>query len=284
MSSTLAVEADTHDAVIGHVERRRCPRGLHAPRVSVIIPALNEAQNLGHVFSRIPEAVHEVIVVDGHSTDGTLEVARRLRPDVVTVCQDGRGKGNALRCGFATATGDAIVAIDADGSTDPAEIPAFVGALQAGAEYVKGSRFLPGAGTDDMTFIRKVGNYGFVVLARLMYGARYSDFTYGYTAFWRRCLPTLDLRSDGFEIECEMTLRAVQTGLRVVEVACFEQPRFAGEAHLKVLPDGWRILKQMMHVWMLDDRATEPDRIPDMRKLSGVLKPRTALGTREWSD
>lgn len=284
MSSTLAMEAPPRRAARGQRERRRCPRGLNAPKVSVIIPALNEAENLGHVFSRLPEAIHEVIVVDGHSTDGTLEVARRLRPDVVTVSQDGRGKGNALRCGFAAATGDAIVAIDADGSTDPAEIPAFVGALQAGAEYVKGSRFLPGAGTDDMTFVRKCGNYGFVVLARLMYGARYSDFTYGYTAFWRRCLPTLDLRSDGFEIECEMTLRAVQTGLRVVEVACFEQPRHAGDAHLKPIPDGWRILKQMMHVWMLDDRATGPNGAASARRARRVFQAGSALGTQEWSD
>ncbi|MHB8760998.1 MAG: glycosyltransferase family 2 protein [Coriobacteriia bacterium] len=232
-----------------HPERRRCPRGLTTPRVSLVIPALNEAESLQQVFSRLPDALHEVIVVDGHSTDGTIETAKRLLPDAVIVRQDGAGKGNALRCGFAAASGDAIVAIDADGSTDPAEIPAFVGALQAGAEYVKGSRFLPGAGTNDMTLVRKFGNGGFVLLARLMYGVRYSDFTYGYTAFWRRCLPALDLRSNGFEIECEMTLRAVQSGLKIVEVACFEQPRYAGEAHLRPFPDGWRILKQMFRTW-----------------------------------
>lgn len=253
MSSVSTVRLERPEARSGRLERRRCARGLNAPKVSVIIPALNEAKNLQHVFSLIPDAVHEVIVVDGHSTDGTIETARRLRPDAVIVHQDGHGKGNALRCGFAAASGDAIVAIDADGSTDPSEIPAFVGALQAGAEYVKGSRFLPGAGTDDMTRIRKLGNWAFVVLARIMYGARYSDFTYGYTAFWRRCLPTLDLRSDGFEIECEMTLRAVQTGLKVVEVACFERPRYAGEAHLRPLPDGWRILRHMMREW-IDER------------------------------
>lgn len=280
MSSSLLTEADLLHSASEKTERRRCPRGLQPPTVSVIIPALNEAENLEHVFSRLPGAVHEVIVVDGHSTDGTLEVARRLRPDVITVCQDGRGKGNALRCGFAAATGDAIVAIDADGSTDPAEIPAFVGALQAGAEYVKGSRFLPGAGTDDMTLIRKIGNYGFVVLARLMYGARYSDFTYGYTAFWRRCLPTLDLRSEGFEIECEMTVRAAQTGLRTVEVACFEKPRFAGEAHLKVIPDGWRILKQMVRSWAGADRRPA-SRAGRLRRGLGAT---TGLGAQEWSD
>jgi hypothetical protein len=275
MAPTAVVDMQTATPRADRFDRRRAPRGLNTPRVSVIIPALNEAKNLGHVFSRLPENVHEVIIVDGHSTDGTIETAKRLRPDVITVCQDGLGKGNALRCGFDAATGDAIVAIDADGSTDPAEIPAFVGALQAGAEYVKGSRFLPGAGTDDMTKIRKFGNWGFVVLARLMYGARYSDFTYGYTAFWRRCLPVLDLRSDGFEIECEMTVRAVQAGLKVVEVACFEQPRYAGEAHLRPIPDGWRILKQMVRSWLCERHIEQDSRV-------GVAPH--ALGTQEWSD
>ncbi|NTW29255.1 MAG: glycosyltransferase family 2 protein [Coriobacteriia bacterium] len=238
----------SYSSYIG-IERRRQGvgvRGLTAPRVSVVIAALNEAENLRHVLPRIPRDVYEVILVDGHSTDGTIQTARSIRPDIRIVCQDGQGKGNALRCGFAAATGDAIVAIDADGSTDPAEIPAFVGALQAGAEYVKGSRFIPGAGTADMTRTRKLGNWGFIVLVRLLFGTRYTDFNYGYTAFWRRVLPELNLRSEGFEIECEMNLRAAITGLRVVEVASFEYRRIAGEAHLRPLPDGWRVLKQLL--------------------------------------
>src|ERR1700683_516604 len=97
------------------------------PRISVVAPTLNEARNLPHVLPRLPEDVHEVIVVDGHSVDDTLAVAMRLRPDVRIVMQTRRGKGNALACGFAAATGDVIAMIDADGSTDPAEIPALLG-------------------------------------------------------------------------------------------------------------------------------------------------------------
>lgn len=222
-----------------------CRNSSAAPRVSVVIAALNEEASLTHVLSRIPDDVFEVILVDGNSTDATVETAVRARSGIRIVFQDGYGKGNALRCGFAAAKGDIIVAIDADGSTDPAEIPAFVGALLAGADYAKGTRFIPGAGTDDMTLTRKIGNWGFVVLVRLLFGARFTDLNYGYTAFWNRVLPVLDLRSEGFEIECEMNLRAAITKLKVVEVASFERPRVGGEAHLRPLPDGWRVLKEI---------------------------------------
>ena len=128
------------------------------PSVSVIVPAMNEARNLPHVLPMIPTWVHEVILVDGNSTDDTVEVAQRLIPSVRIIPQHGKGKGAALRTGFAAARGDIIVMLDADGSTDPREIPAFVGQLVKGADFVKGSRFMQGGGTDDMPLYRKLGN------------------------------------------------------------------------------------------------------------------------------
>src|SRR5262249_5822635 len=156
--------------------------------VSVVIPALNEAENLPYVLPRIPAWIHEVLLVDGESTDGTIEVARRLRRDIRIVRQKGRGKGAALRRGFTAAPRDIIVMLDADGSTDPAEIPLFVGALLAGADFVKGSRFLQGGGTADMPLLRRLGNLGFTLGVRLLFGGIYSDLCYGYNAFWRRVL------------------------------------------------------------------------------------------------
>src|ERR1700742_1710924 len=111
------------------------------PRVSVVIPAMNEARNLPHVFERMPRSIYEVILVDGNSTDDTVAVAQREWPGIRVVTQTRRGKGNALACGFAAATGDIIAMIDADGSTDPAEIPQFVDALTGGADFAKGPRF-----------------------------------------------------------------------------------------------------------------------------------------------
>jgi len=217
-----------------------------APRVSVIIAALDEEESLGYVLQRLPRNLYEVILVDGHSTDRTVETALALRPSIRIVYQPGRGKGDALRAGFAAACGDIVIAIDADGSTDPIEIPAFVGALLAGADYVKGSRFIPGGGTDDMTFTRKMGNLGLMLLCRMLFGTRYTDLNYGYTGFWRSELTALDLRSEGFEIETEMNLRAAVAGLKVVEVASFEGPRVGGTAHLVPMKDGWRVLMEIL--------------------------------------
>lgn len=224
-------------------------------RVTVVIPTLNEAENLPHVLPLIPEDVHEVILVDGRSTDGTAEVALSLLPDIRIVNQSGRGKGDALRTGFAAATGNIIVMLDADGSTDPAEIPRFVGALLAGADFVKGSRFLHGGGTADMPYYRALGNKAFVTAVRMLYGGRYSDLCYGYNAFWTSAIRLLDLDGDGFEIETMMNVRALRAGLNVVEVPSFEAKRIYGDGRLRTFPDGWRVLKT---IWRERTTAVSP--------------------------
>ena len=101
-----------------------------APTVSVVIPGKNEARNLPIVFRTVPAWVDEVVLVDGRSVDDTLAVARQCRPDVKIVNQAAQGKGDALRAGFEACSGDIIVMIDGDGSTDGAEITRFVAALR----------------------------------------------------------------------------------------------------------------------------------------------------------
>lgn len=211
--------------------------------VSVVIPTLNEEKNLSHVLPRIPKWIHEVVLVDGHSTDGTVAEARRLYPSIRVVNQKGRGKGAALQSGFAAATGDIVVMLDADGSTDPAEIPLFIAPLLAGADFVKGSRFLQGGGTADMEFYRRFGNWCFVQLVRVLFGGRYSDLCYGYNAFWRRVLPQLKLNGNGFEIETMMNIRALRARLKITEVPSFENERIHGTSNLNTISDGWRVLK-----------------------------------------
>ncbi len=226
-------------------------------RVSVVIPAKNESENLSWLLPRLPSYIDEVVLVDGHSTDGTVEVARRLRPDIKIVTDGGRGKGDALRTGFAAATGDYIVMIDADGSMDPAEIDRYVAGLTDGCDLVKGSRFKPGGGTTDMTPIRRAGNRALLGTVNLLYGQVFTDLCYGYCAFRREALQRLGLKTDGFEIETEIVVRSVKAGLRIGEVPTWEAERRSGESNLNAWRDGKRVLKTLLR-----ERFTVDSRTP----------------------
>jgi hypothetical protein len=212
--------------------------------VSVVIPTRNEARNLPGVLLQIPAEGTEVIIVDGHSTDGTLDVVRELCPKAVIVEQTGRGKGDALRAGFEAATGDIIVMMDADGSMSPREIPAFVSALVAGADFVKGSRNL--GGSADLTPIRHLGNHALTRVFNAIHGTDHTDLCYGYLAFWRSCLPAIMPDCDGFEVETFLNIRAAQAGLRVAEVASHEGRRVYGESNLHPVRDGLRVARTMV--------------------------------------
>jgi glycosyltransferase involved in cell wall biosynthesis len=214
--------------------------------VTVVIPALNEASNLPHVLSRIPATVDEVVLVDGHSVDDTITVARMVRPDIRVVLQDEIGKGNALACGFAAASGDIIVMLDADGSTDPAEIPRFVDALLSGSDFAKGSRFLEGGGSADITKLRSMGNRALGAVVNVLFRTRYTDLCYGYNAFWRDCLPHMRVNCAGFEVETLINVRVARAGLVVSEVASLEHERLNGESNLHAVRDGLRILRTIV--------------------------------------
>jgi glycosyltransferase involved in cell wall biosynthesis len=240
----VAVAAAACRRVPGH-EHPAIAQAGGWPRISVVVPALNEAANLEYVFSRF-SADDEVVLVDGHSTDGTIETARRLRPDVRIVRQTERGKGNALRCGFAACSGDIVVMLDADGSTDPAEIPRFVEALLSGADCAKGTRFAKGGKSHDITALRAGGNWLLVRLVNLLFRTTYSDLCYGYNAFWSDCLHVIHPDCQGFEVETLINVRLARAGLHVVEVPSVEGPRLHGASKLKTFSDGWRVLRTIL--------------------------------------
>jgi glycosyltransferase involved in cell wall biosynthesis len=232
------------------------------PRVSVVVPAKNEALNVSVVLPLLPE-VHEVILVDGGSVDGTVAAARRALPGVITVRQTRKGKGNALAAGFAQVTGDIVVMFDADGSADPHEIARFVKALTDGADFAKGSRFTEGGGSADITWIRRLGNKFLNGIFNVAFETDYRDLCYGYNAFWADMIPLLDLPDhtlppapngkmtwgDGFEIETVINCRFAVAGARIAEVPSVERLRLFGESNLHAVSDGLRVLKTLMTEW-----------------------------------
>ena len=220
--------------------------------VSVIVPAMNEARNLPYVLPLIPRWVHEVILVDGGSTDGTPEVARALlarhphrRPAAA--------RARAPRCsaGFAAATGDIIVMLDADGSTDPAEIPLFVGASSPAPTSSRARASSRAAGPTTWRRCGEPATRCFACSVRLAFGGHYTDLCYGYNAFWRRILPALEGDGDGFEIETMMNVRALAAGLRVAEVPSLEAARIHGESNLRTFRDGARVLSVIVRERLL---------------------------------
>lgn len=223
------------------------------PRISVVIPALNEAENLPHVLATLPAGIHELVLVDGHSVDGTPAIARKHYPQVRIVAQSGRGKGDALRSGFAACSGDVIVMMDADGSTDGGEIRRFVDALVGGADFAKGSRFMHGGGSEDITPVRRLGNAFLCWLVNRLFATAYTDLCYGYNAFWRSVLPVIGPDCTGFEVETLINVRAARAGLRVVEVPSVEHPRIYGESSLHPVRDGLRVLRTIFVEWRRSD-------------------------------
>ena len=238
--------AKSADGVARHAGGAESDGHALAFTVSVVIPTKNEAQNIGWVLERIGPIVDEIVLVDGLSSDGTVEAALAVRPDVVVVNHRTPGKGEAVRAGFAAATGDLVVIIDADGSMDPGEIPSFVEALASGSDFVKGSRFLPGGGTTDITRLRGLGNAALTRLANLLLGTSYTELCYGYMAFRRSRLDELQLRASGFEIETELVVKAHLAGLAVAETPSFESPRRSGVSNLHTFRDGWRVLRTLV--------------------------------------
>jgi glycosyltransferase involved in cell wall biosynthesis len=214
--------------------------------VSLVIPVRNEARNIAWVLEQIADDVDEIILVDGDSTDATLITARSYRPDIKVVPQEGAGKGSALRTGFFAAKGDLIVMMDADGSMAPQEIRHYVHFLCNGYDFVKGSRFIGGGGSLDITKFRRLGNWFLLTVFNSIYDADLTDLCYGFCAFHRRYLELLQLSATGFEIEAEMTVRAMQAGLRIAEVPSLELPRRSGKSNLRAVRDGTRVLRTVL--------------------------------------
>jgi glycosyltransferase involved in cell wall biosynthesis len=218
-------------------------------KVSIVIPTLNEESNLQKVLRGIPKDIYEVIIVDGHSKDKTVEIAKKFGAKVLF---DDKGKGSALRKGMKTVKGDIVITMDADCSHKSSEIGLLTEGIKAGFDVCMGSRFIQGGGTEDMSWYREIGNKFFVFLVNVIWRMNYSDLCYGYRSFRKSCINKLDLKEDGFGIETEISIKAAKKKLRILEVPSYEKARDSGEGRLRTFNDGWQIFKTIIREMFSD--------------------------------
>ncbi len=216
------------------------------PGITVLICTLDEEESLPYVLHRMPESVDEILLVDGHSTDNTVEVARKLRPDIKVLYQPGKGKGDALKYGFKHASGDIIVTLDADRATDPEEMPKFIEPLLDGYDFAKGSRFLHGF-PPNKSWHRILGNWLITITFNILFLRRYTDLCSGYNAFRNNAVKEINLwSSDGFENEPLINVRVRKKGLKVIEVAHTDSGRLRGEVKESSWRQGFKAIKTIV--------------------------------------
>lgn len=214
--------------------------------VEVIIPTLNEEKTIGSIIERTLIYANKVLVIDGRSEDGTIKIARENGAQIKI--QNGRGKGAALKDAFFHANSKIIVMLDGDGSMRPEEIPLFLKEIDAGADLVKGSRFLDNGGSEDITFLRKFGNFLFLFLVNKICNSNFTDLCYGFMAFNKNATKRLRpiLRSKGFNIEAEIIIKAKKLDLKIVEIPSFELNRLYGKSKLNTMKDGFKIFATIL--------------------------------------
>ncbi len=218
--------------------------------VGVVIPTFNEEGNIGDVLSQLKTmGYNNLMIIDGQSKDATVKVA--IKNGAKIVLQRGKGKGQAIRQVLTHnyLHTDYLVLMDADGSMDPKEVPVFIEALKKGADVAKGTRFVTGGGTNDMTPMRRFGNALMTLSVNALCNSRYTDICYGFVALNKKAIKKLSplLESNNFEIEAEIFIKAKKAGLTVVEVPSFEYNRKTGQSNLHWFKDGTKIFRIILN-------------------------------------
>jgi cellulose synthase/poly-beta-1,6-N-acetylglucosamine synthase-like glycosyltransferase len=232
---------------------------LGMSQACLIIPALNEAENLHDLLTELASVIPEisqVLVVDGGSTDSTASIASALGARVIT--QKGFGKGDALRQAFGenfeTSDKNVIILMDADGSNRPEEIPQLIAAVANGADIAKGSRFLKGGGSTDLSLVRRIGNKFFISIVNFAWKGKYTDLCYGFMALRKDALLKLRplLKSQRFQIETELCIKAKKLAMNVVEIPSIELRRRNGISKLIGFRDSTQIFRTIVRELLLD--------------------------------
>ena len=219
---------------------------MNGLKITALFCTKNEEENLIHILPRIPEWVDEILIIDGHSDDKTVGVAKELCPRAKVLQQFHDGKGEALRYGIEQASGDIVVTLDADGSTNPEDMIDFITPLKNGYDYAKGSRFLKMI-PHKKPLHRIIGNWIITMTFDVLFFRRYTDFCCGYNAFWKSSINRVNLVSFSyFADEPLINCRVRKSGLKVIEVACIDEGRIGGESKSPSWRQGFGAIKTIL--------------------------------------
>src|ERR1017187_826441 len=241
--------------------------------VSVILPVVNEAENLSALIPRLialldrERLTHEIVVVDGASSDGTRETAEALGARVVA--ERRRGYAGALETGIAEARGDYVLPPDADQSHDPDFIVKMWRARPR-ADIVIASRYALG-GVAYSGFVRRFTSWLLNVVLRRMLSMPVRDLSSGYRLYRREVLANLELTATNFEVLEEILVKAYASGFSVVEVPFTYFPRGAGRSHAKLVSFGWKILRSSLPLWKIRNSLASADY--DERAFYSLIPP-----------
>jgi len=213
--------------------------------VALIITTMNEVDGLKWLWPRLrTDLVSEVLVVDNHSTDGTLEFLSNKPCQIIT--QSVGGRGNGIREAMDYVRDDAVILMSSDGNDDPEYIPALISKLREGYDFVSGTRFATGGSSDDSDDplrIRRFGNKLFTAMVNLLFAAHYTDTAFGFRIFKKEAWDAMNIDAKRNETEYMMSIRAAKLKLKTVEIPMIEGRRVGGEVKAKTWSTGLSFLK-----------------------------------------
>lgn len=214
--------------------------------ISVVAVNLNEEHTIKEVLTNIPPYIDEILVIDGYSKDNSPTIAKELGFSVIL--QEGKGRGAAFKTGFKHAKGDIIVMLSTDGNERSGDIDKLIKKMDEGYDLVIATRFGQGK-SHDVTFIRKIGNWGLTHMINFASGLSVLDSQNGFRAIRKDALDKMNIEANRFDIEAEMVVKAGKLGLRVAEIPTIEDERAFGVSHLNTFQDGFRIFKRILKEW-----------------------------------
>ncbi len=209
-------------------------------KTTLVIPTMNEIDGMRKIMPKIKkEWVDQILIVDGGSKDGTIEYAKENKYEIMI--QKTKGIGNGYREALPLVRGDIIITFSPDGNSVPEKIPEVVEKMREGYDLLIVSRYLLGAKSYDDDFFTKIGNKVFTKTINLLFGGKYSDSLVIFRAYKKNLISDLKIDAVHMTFEEQISIRAAQKRLKIVEIPGDEPPRIGGERKIKVFKLGYAL-------------------------------------------